>query len=80
MRCVRMADLLPEEREQFLPADGADSGVASRIVCAFPAGSIHMTPSLWERVLARHRELGRMLTDAELGEVVQAESGVDHDA
>lgn len=80
VRRVQMADLLPDECEQFPPVDGIGAEAGSRMVCAYLSGSIQMTASLWQRVIAKHQELGRMLTDEELGEAVHAESGVDHDA
>lgn len=80
MRRVRMADLLPGEATEFLSVGSVGAEVARRLVCAVPSESIHMTRSLWRRVLAKHNEFGRMLTDEELREAVQAESGVDHDA
>lgn len=80
VRRVKMHDLLPGELLEFLPVDDVGAEVASRMVCAYQSGSVQMTPSLWRRLIAKHNELGRMLTDEELREAVHAESGVDHDA
>lgn len=60
----------------------AEQGAATEacVVCGFAEGSFNMTPALWQRVLAEHKRLGRMLTDTELQAVCRAESGDDRDA
>lgn len=51
------------------------AAAAASVVCGYAEGTINMTAALWQRVLAEHKRLGRMLTDAELQAVCSGEGG-----
>ncbi len=68
-------DLGNSEIGGLLDTQGEPGAAAARVVCGYAEGSINMTAALWQRVLAEHKRLGRMLTDAELQAVCSAEGG-----
>jgi hypothetical protein len=51
----------------------------AQIVCAMEGSGEWISPEIWQRILAKHRALGRQLTEEELQVLRGAEHGKDGD-